>query len=82
MCRGSPGNELVNSMGRPKSQQDQKAIRDKDVAIGPRNPKGSSKKPMRVKEAKRKSMGQGNPRNKIMKWAGTARVLANKVQKR
>ena len=52
------------------------------MAIGPRNPKGSSKKPMRVKEAKRKSMGQGNPRNEIMKWAGTARVLANKVQKR
>ena len=36
---GSLGNELVNSMGRPKGQQAQKIIRDKDVVIGPRKSK-------------------------------------------
>ena len=37
---------------------------------------------MGVKEEKKKQMGQGNSRNKIMKWAGTTRMLANKAQKR
>ena len=51
---GSLGNELVNSMGQPKGQQAQKIIRGKDVVIGPRKPKESSKMPMGVKEVKKK----------------------------
>ena len=43
MGRGSLGNELVNSMGRPKGQQAQKIIRGKDVVIGPRKPKDLAK---------------------------------------
>ena len=54
MGQGSLRNELVNSMGQPKGQQAQKVIRGKDVVIGLRKPKGSSKKPMGVKAVKRK----------------------------
>ena len=37
------------------------------MVIRPRKPKGSSKRPMRVNEVKRKLIGRGNPRNEIMK---------------
>ena len=41
------------------------------MVIRLRKPKKSSKKPMRVKEVKKKKTGQGNRRNEVVKWAGT-----------
>ena len=66
-------------MGWLKGQKAQKVIRGKHVVIGPRKPKGSSKKPMGVKEVKMKQTGRGSPRDEIMKWAGTTKILANKA---
>ena len=45
------------------------------MVIRPRKPKGFSKKPMEVKDVKKKYMGQG------MKWASRVGMLANKAQK-
>ena len=52
------------------------------MVIRPRKPKGSSKRPMRVNEVKKKLIGRGNPRNEIMKRVGTTGMLANKALKR
>ena len=61
MGRGSPRNELVNSMSWLKGQQAQKVIRGKDVVIGPRKPKGYSKKPMGVTRGKEEVNGPRKP---------------------
>ena len=49
------------------------------MVIGPKKPKGFSKKPMKVKEVKRSKWAEKAQR---MKWAGTTRMLTNKTQKR
>ena len=61
MGQKSLGNELVNSMRRLKGQQAQKVIKGKDVVIGPRKSKGSSKKSMGVKRGKKEVNGPRKP---------------------
>ena len=36
---------------------------------------------MRVKEVKKKQMGRGSSRNKVVKWVGMVGMLANKPKR-